>query len=192
MKIPRSLRRCGLPGLLGATLLFAAAASPARAQEARAQAPPARLSDVVSLDAIIKTLYDVISGPAGQPRDWDRFRSLFLPGARLVSTGRDQQNVPRYRSMTPDEYVEASAQQLSAIGFMEREIARRVESFGNITHAFSTYESKFRRQGQDRTARGINSIQLYNDGTRWWVVNIFWDSERPDNPIPARYLTSGS
>ena len=36
-------------------------------------------------------------------------------------------------------------------------------------------------------ARGINSIQLYHDGARWWVVNVFWDSERADNAIPSEY-----
>lgn len=154
----------------------------------RPQADPV---DVESLDAIVKALYDVISGPIGEARDWDRFRSLFIPEARLIPTGRNQAGNAGYRVMTAEDYVMANSQALTDIGFTETEIARTVETFGNVSHVFSTYESKFTRNGQPSTAHGINSIQLFNDGSRWWVVNVFWDSERPDNPIPAKYLPGG-
>jgi hypothetical protein len=165
-------------------------ATPAAAQEARA--PAAKAEDVATVDAILHALYDVISGPTGQARDWDRFRSLFLPEGRLVATGKAADGSARYRAMTPDGYIEANAEGLVSVGFSEREVSRRLEEFGNIAHAFSTYESKLTRQGQPATQRGINSIQLFNDGRRWWILNVFWDSERPDNPIPPRYLTSGN
>jgi len=74
-------------------------------------------------------------------------------------------------------------------GFFEREISRKTESFGTITHAFSTYESRRTKEDAKPFARGINSIQLVNDGTRWWIVTVFWDSERPNNPLPEKYLT---
>ncbi len=157
--------------------------------EAAAQPPPARSADVSSVDAILAALYDVISGPAGQKRDWDRFHSLFLPEhGRLINTGRSADGTVRYRVMTPADYVASSGPVLERDGFFETEIHRVQETFGNVTHAFSTYES--RRTAADRTpfARGINSIQLFDDGTRWYVVTVFWDSERPDNPIPGRYL----
>src|SRR5712692_10126116 len=48
--------------------------------------PPANPLDVATMDSTIGALYDVISGPAGK-RDWDRFRSLFISGARLIPTG---------------------------------------------------------------------------------------------------------
>jgi hypothetical protein len=57
-----------------------------------------------------------------------------------------------------------------------------------VLHAFSTYESKRTQDGLP-FARGINSFQLYSDGTRWWIVTIFWDAETPDKPIPAKYLS---
>lgn len=165
------------------------AAAPLQAQE---PAPPAaRPADVASIDAIIATLYDVISGPAGRQRDWDRFRSLFVPGARLIPTGRTAQGEVRHRVMTADEYATGIGPQLEAQGFFEREIGRSTERFGNIAHVFSAYDSKRTAADPQPFARGINSIQLLHDGTRWWVVSIFWDSERPDNPIPARYLGSG-
>jgi hypothetical protein len=171
---------------------FYAAAALLFVRPASAQAPEAKPADVASVDAIVHALYDVISGPVGQARDWDRFRSLFLPGARLIPTSRGPDGAVRQRMLTPDEYATGSGPFLERTGFNEREIARRFESFGNIAHAFSTYESHYTESNQARTARGINSIQLFNDGKRWYVVSIFWDSERPDNPIPAKYLSGGS
>jgi hypothetical protein len=158
------------------------------------QTLPARIStaadpkDVASQDAILAALYDAISGPACQRRDWDRFRSLFAPGARLIPTGRGPDGTARARAETPDEYATAAKQGLEENGFFEHEIARTGETFGSITHAFSTYESRRTAADAKPFARGINSIQLLNDGTRWWIVTVYWQSERPDSPIPPEYL----
>ena len=148
----------------------------------------ARPSDVASMDAIVAALYDVISGPAGQKRDWDRFRSLFAPGARLIPTGRRFDSVQVMRTLTPEEYATTTGPQLEANGFFEREIGRAVDQFGGIAHVFSAYDSKRTPNDAQPFARGINSIQLVNDGKRWWVVTVFWDPERPDNRIPEKYL----
>jgi hypothetical protein len=149
--------------------------------------PAANPADVATEDAILAALYDVISGPAGKARDWDRMRSLFVPGARLIPTGIGRDGAVRHRVMTVEDYVKGSGPMLEKEGFFENEVARTTERFGNVAHAFSTYESRH-KAGEAPFARGINSIQLLNDGTRWWVVTIFWDSEREGNPIPARYL----
>lgn len=169
-------------------------ATPAAAQDApaAAQAAPALPQDVESIDAVIASLYDVISGPAGQKRDWQRFHSLFIPGARLIPTGMNAQGAVRHRVMTPEEYATTSGPVLEERGFFEREIGRATERFGNIAHVFSAYDSKTTLADPEPFARGINSIQLLYDGTRWWVVSIFWDSERSDNPIPERYLRRDS
>ena len=150
-------------------------------------APVPRPADVASLDAIIAALYDVISGPAGQRRDWDRMRTLFVPGARLIPTGRRADSATM-RMLTVEEYISGVGPRLEEGGFFEREIGRRTEQYGGIAHVFSSYDS--RRTAADPTpfARGINSIQAWHDGKRWWIVTIYWESERPDNPIPPRYL----
>ena len=62
----------------------------AAAQATPAPPPPAKPADVASPDAILAATYDVISGPATQKRDWDRFRSLFIPGARLGSASSEE------------------------------------------------------------------------------------------------------
>ena len=158
------------------------------AQAATDSAPPrANPADVASVDAIIVALYDVISGPPGQARDWNRFRSLFIPGARLIPTGHPPNAPTRITVLSPDDYAKRAATALSR-GFYEHEIGRTTDQFGAVTHLFSAYESRHAASDSTPFARGINSIQLFNDGTRWYVVTIYWDSERPDNPIPAKYL----
>jgi hypothetical protein len=171
--------------LLLALPLAAGAQQPAGAPATQVAADPA---DVASPDAIIAALYDVISGPAGAARDWDRMRSLFLPGARLIPTGRSPQGEGRYRVMTVEDYIAGSGPVLERDGFFEIETHRVSERFGSVVHAFSTYESRRTLDDAEPFMRGINSVQLFDDGTRWWVATVMWDSERPDNPIPAMYL----
>lgn len=175
---------------LPAALALVAAPGALSAQET--PAPVAAAADVASLDAIMAAVYDVISGPAGQARDWDRFRSLFLPGARLIPTGRPQGGGPvRTRVMTPDEYAASSGPVLEERGFFEREIGRVVERYGPVVHLMSAYESRTNADDPEPFARGVNSFQLLDDGERWWVVSIYWAQETPDNPIPSRLLNTG-
>ena len=164
------------------------ATAPAAAQVATPP-PAAKPADVSSPDGIMAATYDVISGPAGQPRDWDRFRSLFVPGARLIpvvakKTGGGYDT----RIITPDEYAQKADAYFQKNGFAEREIARTAERYGNIMQIFSTYESRHDAKDAQPFARGINSFQLFYDGTRWWVVTIYWLEETPENPLPREFL----
>jgi len=148
-------------------------------------------ADVASIDAIMKAVYDVISGDAGKPRDWDRFRTLFHKDARLIPSGKNPQTgVTGATALTPEQYIERASPRMAKEGFFEREKARRIEIYGNIAHVFSTYESFHSLTDKKPFIRGINSFQLLNDGKRWWVVTIFWQGETDDNPIPKKYLKS--
>ena len=148
---------------------------------------PGDRADVESIDAIVLAVYDVISGPAGEPRDWDRMRSLFAPGARLIPSGPRQSGGFRHRMLPLEDYIASSGPGLEQNGFFEVEIHRVTEEFGSIAHLFSTYESRRNVDDPDPFVRGINSFQLFNDGERWWILNIFWTDERTA-PIPPRYL----
>lgn len=146
-------------------------------------------ADVNSIDAIIKAVYDVISGEAGEKRDWNRFRTLFHKDARMIPTGKNPQTgVVGARSLTPEDYIKRTEPVFAKEGFFEREKARRVEIYGNIAHAFSTYEAFRTAKDEKPFMRGINSFQLLNDGKRWWVLTIYWQAETPDNLLPSKYL----
>lgn len=149
---------------------------------------PANSADVSSVNAIIAAVYDVISGPAGQKRNWDRMRTLFIPEAQMIATGKRANGVLVKRVMTVEDYINNSGPILEKEGFFEKEIGRKTEEYGNIVQLFSTYESRRTATDEKPFMRGINSFQLWNDGKRWWVVNIFWQSESKDNPIPEKYI----
>lgn len=151
------------------------------------QAAAVRPADVASRDAIVTALYDSISGPAGD-RDWDRFRSLFIPEAQLIASFKKKDGTLGYKAMTVQGYIDGAGKYFKDHAFYEREISRKVETFGSITHIFSTYESRETPDGKP-FERGINSIQLLNDGSRWWVVDVYWTGETPENSIPDKYLT---
>ena len=149
---------------------------------------PVNTKDVESVDAIINSLYNVISGPAGEKRNWERMRTLFIPEGKLMATGKRQDGTMSKRVMTVEDYIATSGPFLEKDGFFEREIGRKMEQFGSVVHVFSTYDSKRKREEEKPFMRGINSIQLWNDGKRWWIVSVFWQSETTDNPIPGKYL----
>jgi hypothetical protein len=153
------------------------------------EAPPAaKPADVASPDAILAACYDVISGPAGQKRDWDRFRSLFLPGARLVPSGPKKDGGFFARAMSPDDYVKMGDAYFEKNGFAENEISRKSERYGNIMQIFSTYASRHDAKDAEPFERGINSFQLFYDGARWWIVTIYWQGETKETPIPKEFL----
>jgi hypothetical protein len=173
---------------------FAQAPAPAPAPlqgdlAAHPNIPAAKPADVNSVDAVLTALYSVISGPKGQPRDWDRMRSLFLPSARLIPT-RAAKDSPHADAifLTIDDYIARSSGTMTSAGFFEHSIHNDIQQFGNIVHVWSTYESRHNADDATPFARGINSIQLLKDGDRYWIVNILWDSERPTNTIPTKYL----
>jgi hypothetical protein len=145
---------------------------------------------VASRDAIVAALYDSISGPAGD-RDWDRFRFLFIPEAQLIAGRKSKDGGLKCKVLTVQGYADGAAKYFKEHGFYEREVSRKVESFGSITHIFSTYESRETADGRP-FERGINSIQLFNDGRRWWIVDVYWTGETPENMIPERYLSKNT
>ena len=151
--------------------------------------PAANPKDVASVDAIIAALYDANTNMVDRKVDPDRFRSLFYPEVRFNSTIANSAGpqAAHLLTWTIDDYVRVAMAGRPRGGFSEREIARTSESFGHIVQAFSTYRT-YRDSTDKNPIRGINSFQLFNDGKRWWVVNVLWDTEKPGHPIPSIYL----
>jgi hypothetical protein len=162
-------------------------ATAAQGAGAASAAPPvANPKDVQSLDAMVAAIYDVISGPPGA-RDWNRFNSLFAKDARLIAVRAPKEGRPVLVMMTPASYAERAGSHFLEHGFFEHELSRKSDSFGAMTHIYSTYESRETKDGKP-IDRGINSMEFFYDGERWWCVEIYWDAERPGNPIPEKYL----
>lgn len=154
-------------------LLIAAAAASSHA--------PAKPADLAGIDQAIRGVYDVISGPPGQKRDFDRMRSLFAPGATLKAIG------PKgLHGGSLEDYITRNQAILEKEGFTERELGRRVEVWGGLATAWSSYDGRT-ATGSFRE-RGINSFQLVKIDGKWLVASILWQEETPDNPLPANLI----
>ena len=181
-----------------AALLLAGVAAAALAQvpQRRREALPPVPADAASADSIVAALYGSVShGPDALP-DFERMRGIFLPVGMLVPPKRLTEDI--FTTLDVDGFADrvkkgtaARKEKGEPLGFVERELSRRTDCFGNVCQIFSTYESRNAASDEKPIQRGINSIQIVRDGRRWWIASVIWDVERPDNPIPAQYLTPG-
>jgi hypothetical protein len=154
----------------------------ALAAAAAAQRPSA--ADMAGIDQAIRGVYEVISGPPGQKRDFDRMRTLFAPGATLKAIG------PKgLHGGSLEDYISRNKDVLEKMGFTERELGRRTEVWGGLATAWSAYDG--RTADGSFHERGINSFQLVKIDGKWVVASILWQEETPDNPLP-RDLTRGA
>jgi hypothetical protein len=174
--------RIAVPLVLAALALLAADPPPYPSQEI---AP--RPEDVATLDGMMNAFYEVVSGPAGTPRQWARDRTLYIPEIRFAQThqlpdGGVATKVWDHRQFARDTDAFAFKD-----GFFEREIHRTTWRWGGIAHVLSTYESR-KTSGGPVTARGVNSIELFWDGKRWWIASAIWQPEQPGLPIPRDLL----
>ncbi|HYH14597.1 MAG TPA: hypothetical protein VD794_05240, partial [Flavisolibacter sp.] len=148
-------------------------------QAATAITPAANPADVASVDAIVKSMYDVISGAAG-PRNWDRFHSLFLPDAKMGAVvGQGQ-----FRTFTPAQYQKMNTPHFMEEGFYEEELKRNVLEYGNVAAVQTSYQFRFDPNGPVQQ-RGVNYITLVKSNGRWWIANISWQPETKEFPLPA-------
>jgi hypothetical protein len=160
----------------------------------RGQAPAARPADVASPQAVVRAMYEIVTRQPGQPFDWDRLRSLCLPGATMIPN--EEQTGGELRILSVEDFIAWVDEQMAVggpndMGFQEAEIAQRIELYGDIAQVFSTYQKRVWTDPQI-LGRGINSIQLVFRDNRWWVVSVVWDEEDGAGAVPAKYLSSGS
>ena len=172
-------------GMTSLLLVAHLAGAPTMAFAAQPTTTTASAADEAAIGAALKDVYGVISGPAGQARDWAKMRTLFTPDARLTAIG-----AKGLQGGTVGDYIAKSGPSLTRIGFTERELARRVEIYGDLAHAWSSYEGT--GDGGKLKVRGINSFQLVRQNGRWLVQSIFWQAESPMRLLPADMLPVGA
>ncbi|WP_342379773.1 hypothetical protein NVS55_09635 [Myxococcus stipitatus] len=169
--------------LVGLLLLLAAGCThaPPRPDAApSSDAVAARPEDVATIDGVMRAFYEVVNIAPDAPRQWARDRTLYSPWIHFVAIGKTREVYDHAR-------FAASTEPLIAGGFREWEIHRTVKRYGNIAHVTSTYEART-GPGEGAPGRGVNYLQLYFDGTRWWVTSVVWQSEDEANPIPPELL----
>ena len=173
--------------LLGAVLVAPVHSAPASKPSVSVPTIAANADDVASVDGLMRAFYAVVNvRPDGQ-RLWSRDRTLYSPWVRFIGTSMSASGTPEVVVWNHQQLVDAS-EPLVQRGFSETEIHRNTRSYGNIAHVDSTYEAVLDSTNGPQRFRGVNSIELYFDGQRWWIASVMWMSEAASHPIPASLL----
>ena len=138
--------------------------------------------DFSTIDDVVKTLYQVISGPAGE-RDWALFHHLFYENALMGFSGKNKEGQVKFKAISPRIYQEKSDPIFKQKGFYEEEIGRKENSYGAIAQIFSAYQFRFEKNGKV-IMRGVNSLQLIFENNRWYITQLIWQPESEELPLP--------
>ncbi len=169
--------------LLLITALWTGMALAQTAEKVRVDTIPAKAEDVESVNGIMKAFYEVVNVAPDAPRQWSRDRTLYSPWLRFVALGKSG---TKPEVLTHQQLVDESEPMVKN-GFREREIYRTTRKYGNMVHIDSTYETLV-GLGTPKRSRGVNSLELYFDGTRWWIASVVWQTEDAEDPIPNELL----
>lgn len=126
---------------------------------------------------ITDKLYEIVSAPEGS-RDWDAERALYHPDARLVRTGLNEDGSSFAKVMSVEEFIENADDLLRGVDFSETEFRHEARIFGNVAQVASYYEKTLKSDTEAIKDRGVNFINLINDGSKWLIMSIIWDNER--------------
>ncbi len=157
------------------------------AQTPSQQNKPKNLTDVRSIDNLLKAFYESISFPEGGQPDWTRYRSLFgsasSPCVRIAGDSVMQMDRESFIA-----FFSGRIQRGTLRSFAEKEIGRTGEYYGNLAQVFSTYEKRMNLADDGKPIRGINSFQFYLKDSRWWIASVVWQDESAATSIPSRYF----
>jgi hypothetical protein len=137
-----------------------------------------------TLPDLIKAVDDAVSGPGNKDRTC--MKQLFTPDARLIPVAKGQDGKWAPHVLTVEDWIARVAKRGDQV-FYERQVKYSVEQYGHIAHLWSTYEVRDTPDGK-ATVRGINSMQAVYDGAQWKLIEILWQAETPDEPLPAKFL----
>lgn len=145
-------------------------------------------ANVSSIDSIVTSIYEVVSGKKGEERDWGLHRKIFHPEAKIITNYVNDQGRYQIHFNGVEEYVDTYREYFKNNNLHEVDVNRKVEIFGNMAHVLSTFESYNTPDESTPYKQGIASIQLYNDGERWWVLSMYYKNENEKDKIPTKYL----
>ena len=174
-----------LYGVIAITLIGTAVNAQTASSTTKAPTKLTTADETKTPETLLVAIYAAISGPAGE-RDWDHFRTLFPPEARFTRTREKPGSSVEIQAMSVDDFIKVATDYFKNEAFYENGVVNKMQRYGRLVQAFSSYESRH-APGEKPFARGINSVQMMSDGTRWWVVSIAWDEDRPGNPMPKAF-----
>ena len=143
---------------------------------------------VQTIDKTIKTLYSILSAEADEIHNWELFLYLFHPEGKMIQYANNIDGLLEITFMSPKEYVNTIGKYLDERSFYEKEIYKKIDTYGSLAHVLSTYQSYRSKFDKKPYFTGLNSFQLVYQHRRWWIINNFWTREAIAEPFPKEFL----
>jgi len=140
-----------------------------------------------SIEAIIPALYQIVSGKAGSDKNWPLMKTLFADTASVTPVFHTKEGKMTANISSVDEFIALNKTIFKDQNFFETEVGNKTFTFGHMANVLSHYESRD-AIGAEPYAQGVNSFQLLNDGRRWCVISVTWDSHSKDHPLKDNIL----
>ena len=144
--------------------------------------------DIKSIDGITNLMLDILSGPQGEKRDWELYKSLFSEGATMHIVNPNAPIGKQMKTIPIDEFVEKYSAAYSRDGFFEEATGLVVNEFNGVANAFQSFYCKNLIGTYEN--RGVNTYQLIFADDRWWITNIAFANETEESKVPKKYLTA--
>ena len=143
-------------------------------------------AESLSIETIIPALYRTVSGDAGSIKDWALLKKLHAPNG-IITPLFHKDGKPIANISSVDEFIALNKKIFKDINFYETEVASKIFTYGHMATILSHYESRDNRNSKPYS-QGINSFQLVNDGRRWCVISVTWDSDKGGHPVSSEML----
>ncbi|MDX1333526.1 MAG: nuclear transport factor 2 family protein [Robiginitalea sp.] len=114
-------------------------------------------------------------------RDTARMRSVLADSLHMQRIGRDASGSPVLVHESAESFLTSMANLPDTLKIEERLLEYRIQTDGDMAHAWTPYE--FYLQGAFHHC-GVNSFQLFHDGTRWKIIYLV-DTRRVQDCSPG-------
>lgn len=130
------------------------------------------------IQSVIDKFYEIISGKAGEERDWDEFRALFFSeDSSLASMKYNDEKVCITKRLDVESYIAGLNNFLKTNNFYEYGFNYKIIAIGSIANVYSEYAAKRKKEDMDIIKHGVNLIQLIQDGQAWKIHSMLWQDQ---------------
>ena len=138
----------------------------------------------------VATLWRSLSHAAGQAGDEAALRAILHPDA-MVYGARYRDGVAALSVARGSDFA-AGIGRAAEKGFYECEVAREVRQYDRFATVYSVVESRNERNAHQASFTGVNSIQLYRADDGWRIIGLYYQVERPGQPVSLQGGKSGA
>ncbi|SCZ00860.1 nuclear transport factor 2 family protein [Alkaliphilus peptidifermentans] len=126
----------------------------------------------------IDKFYKIISGSAGERRNWNEFKSLFFSeDSSLASMKYNADKECITKGMDVESYIVGLCDFLKSNDFYEYGFNYEIKVIGSIASVYSEYAAKRKKEDSNIIKSGVNLVQLIHNGHEWKIHSMLWQDQ---------------